>query len=47
MKLMLFNVMVMQVIYYGAEVWGGTISSNAWNEIGILKDGFKETIVMC
>ena len=32
-KLMLFNAMVTQVLLYGVEVWGGTISRNAWNEI--------------
>ena len=32
-KLMLFNVMVTQVLLYGVEVKGGTISRNAWNEI--------------
>ena len=30
---MLFNAMVTQVLLYGVEVWGGTISLNAWNEI--------------
>ena len=28
-KLMLFNAMVTQVLLYGVEVWGGTISLNA------------------
>ena len=30
---MLFNVMVTQVLLYGVEVLGDTISLNAWNEI--------------
>ena len=25
--------MVTQVLLYGVEIWGGTISLNAWNEI--------------
>ena len=32
-RLILFNAMVVQVLLYGAEVWGGTISLSAWNEI--------------
>ena len=32
-RLMLFNAMVVQVLLYGVEVWGGTISLSAWNEI--------------
>ena len=32
MRLKLFNVMVVQVLLYGYEVWGGTISFSAWNE---------------
>ena len=32
-KLVLFNAMVTQVLLYGVEVWGDTISLNAWNEI--------------
>ena len=30
-RLMLFN--AMQVLLYRVEVWGGTISLRAWNEI--------------
>ena len=30
---MLFNAMVIQLLLYGVEVWGGTISLSAWNEI--------------
>ena len=44
-KLMLFNAMVTQVLLYGVEVRGGTISLNAWNEIEkTSKDVFKEEI---
>ena len=32
-KQMLFNSMVTWVLLYGVEVWRGTISLNAWNEI--------------
>ena len=32
-KLMLFNAMITQVLFYRVEVQGGTISLNAWNEI--------------
>ena len=30
---MLLNVMVTQIGLYGVEVWGGTVSLNAWNEM--------------
>ena len=30
--MMLFNAMVVQVLLYGVEVWGDTISLIAWNE---------------
>ena len=32
-RLILFNAMVVQVLFYGVEVWGGIISLGAWNEI--------------
>ena len=32
-KLMLFNAMVILVLLYGVEMWGGTISQTALNEI--------------
>ena len=37
---MLFNAMVTQVLLYGVEVWGGTISLNAWNEIEKIQNMF-------
>ena len=30
---MFFNAIETQVLLYGVEVWGGTISRNAWNKI--------------
>ena len=33
MKLMLVNVMVVQVLFYGVEVWDDTTSLSAWLEI--------------
>ena len=33
MKLMLVNAMVVQVLFYGVEVWGDTTSLSAWLEI--------------
>ena len=30
---MLFNAMVVQVLLYGVEMWGGIILLSAWNEI--------------
>ena len=35
-----FNAMVTQVLLYGVEVWGDTISLNAWNEIEKIRDMF-------
>ena len=32
-KLLLFNAMITQLLLYGVEVWGDTISLDAWNEI--------------
>ena len=43
-KLMLFNVMVTRVFLYGIEVWGGTISLNAWNEIEKIQKMFLRRI---
>ena len=31
-RLMLLNVMVVQVLLYRVEVWGGTVSRSAWSE---------------
>ena len=33
--LILSNAMVAQVLLYGMEVWSGTVSLGAWNEIGV------------
>ena len=40
-KLMLFNAMVTLVLLYGVEVWGDTISLNAWNEIEKIQNMFS------
>ena len=32
-RVLLFDSMVVQALLYGVEVWGGTISFSAWNEI--------------
>ena len=32
-RVLLFDSMVVQALLYGVEVWGGTISLSAWNEI--------------
>ena len=32
-RLMLFNAMMVKLLLYGVEMWGGTISLSAWNEI--------------
>ena len=37
---MLFNAMVTKVLIYGVELWGGTISLNAWNEIEKMQNIF-------
>ena len=39
-KLMLCNAIVTQVLLYGVEVWGGTISLNPWNEIEKIQNMF-------
>ena len=40
-KLMLFNAMVTKVLLSGVEVWGRTISLNAWNEIEKIQKMFS------